>query len=168
MWRVPWVTWTAPRTTLGIRVPGKGPWSLWRSSMKTYNVILLTTMRISSCDEKLGHVNLSRVDVLDNPAAIKWSRAIIAIGKQDGSPNKLTNPEILMNIFTQIHVVSPGYCLQSSVAQWFSSCACIILLSETSSTSHLQVQQRNNHFLNNGRIIDVIMQWCEVFAVICR
>ncbi len=42
----------------------------------------------------LVHLNLSHMDVLDDPAAIHGCRLIISRAKQDEVQNELTNPEI--------------------------------------------------------------------------
>ena len=74
----------------------------------------------------------------DDPAAIHGCRLIISRAKQDASPNDCRNPEILKrNHHRYIH---------SFLGSWpaifpdtdISSCVCIVLLIETSSSSHVQ------------------------------
>ena len=77
------------------------------------------------------------MDFLDGPAAIQWSRLIISCATQDASPNEFMNPEILVighhrntHSFGQIlPAIFPGCVI--------SSCVCIVLLFETSSSSHV-------------------------------
>ena len=84
--------------------------------------------------------NLSHMDFLDDPAAIHGCRLIIYRAKQDESPNEFTNPEILKkNHHKNIH--SFGFILPAIFpATDISSCACIVLLSEASSSSHVILQ----------------------------
>ena len=88
--------------------------------------------------DTLSSPNLSHMDFLDDPAAIHGCRLIISRAKQDASPNDCRNPEILKrNHHRNIH---------SFLGSWpaifpdtdISSCVCIVLLFETSSSSHVQ------------------------------
>ena len=82
--------------------------------------------------------NLSHMDFLDDPAAIHGFRLIISCAEQGVSPNEVMNPEILKKYHHQnIHsfaLVSPAIFPDTDI----SSCVCIILLFETSSSSHVQ------------------------------
>ena len=66
------------------------------------------------------------------------SRLIISRAKQDASPNELTNPEIFKKYHHQnIHsfaLILPAIFPDTDI----SSCVCIVLLFETSSSSHVQ------------------------------
>ena len=87
--------------------------------------------------DALVYLNLSHIDFLDDPAAIHGSRLIISCTTQDASPNELSNPEILMkNHHRNIHsfaLILPAIFPDTTI----SSCACIVLLSEASSSSHV-------------------------------
>ena len=84
------------------------------------------------------HLALSPMDFPDDPAAIHGSRLIISCATQDAGPNELTNPEILMkNHHKYIHsfaLILPAIFPATDI----SSCVCIVLLFETSSSSHVQ------------------------------
>ena len=92
----------------------------------------------ASCWRTLSSLDLSHMDFLDDPAAIHGCRLITSCATQDAGPNELTNPEILMknhhrNIHSFaliLHAIFP--------ATDISSCVCIVLLFETSSSSHVQ------------------------------
>ena len=84
------------------------------------------------------HLNLSHMDFLDDPAAIHIYRLIISCARQDASQNELRNPEILMINHHKIPH-SFGLILHAIVPDTdISSCVCIVLLFETSSSSHVQ------------------------------
>ena len=94
--------------------------------------------------------NLSHMDFLDDPAAIHRCRLIISRAKQDASPNDCRNPEMLKrNHHRNIH---------SFLGSWpaifpdtaISSCVCIVLLFETSSSSHICSGQRARPFPLRG------------------
>ena len=88
--------------------------------------------------ETLVYINLSHMDFLDDPAAIHRCRLIISRATQDASPNELMNPEILMkNHNKNIHSF-PGSLPAIFPDTDISSCVCIVLLFETSSSSHVQ------------------------------
>ena len=81
--------------------------------------------------------NLYRMDFLDDPAAFHGSRLIISCATKDVSSNEHINPQILM-----IKDLFPIYTftlilLDITLACIISSCACIVLLSEVSSSSHV-------------------------------
>ena len=83
------------------------------------------------------HLNLSHMDFLDDPAAIHWRRLIISCATQDAGPNELSNPEILMK---NHHKYTHSFALILPAifpATDISSCVCIVLLFETSSSSHV-------------------------------
>ena len=88
--------------------------------------------------QTLIHFNLSHMDFLDDPAAIHWCRLIISRSPQDEGPNELTNPEILMKnhhkIIYSFALILPAIFPDTDI----SSCVCIVLLFETSSSSHVQ------------------------------
>ena len=95
-----------------------------------------------SCWRTLSHLNLPLMDFLDDPAAIHWSRLIISCATQDAGPIELTNPEILMkNHQKYIYIYIYNFSLIFPAifpATYISSCVCIMLLFETSSSSHVQ------------------------------
>ena len=82
--------------------------------------------------------NLSHMDFLDGPAAIHRCRLIIPCTTQDVSPNELGNPENMKNNHHRnIHsftLILPAIFPDTDI----SSCVCIVLLFETSSSSHVQ------------------------------
>ena len=89
--------------------------------------------------DSLCSPNLSHMDFLDDPAAIHGCRLIISRAKQDASPNELMNPEILMK-HHQISIYSFGWFWPAIFpACVISSCACMILLSEASSSSNVKL-----------------------------
>ena len=81
--------------------------------------------------------NLPHMDFLDDPAAIHRCILIISRSTQDEVPNELTNPEILMkNHHQNTHsfgLVLPAIFPDTDI----SSCVCIVLLFETSSSSRV-------------------------------
>ena len=85
----------------------------------------------------LSYLNISHMDFLDDPAAIHWSRLIISCTTQDASPNELTNPEILMKNHHK-YTYSFVLILPAIFPDTDISCVCIVLLFETSSSSHVQ------------------------------
>ena len=93
--------------------------------------------------QTLAHLNLSHMDFLDDPAAIHGCLLIISCARQDAGPNEFTNPEILMkNHHKNIHsfaLILPAIFPATDI----SSCVCIVLLFETSSSSHFRMQQSN-------------------------
>ena len=85
----------------------------------------------------LMHFNLSHMDFLDDPAAIQGSRLIISRTTKDESSNEHSNPEISSNNHLKF-TYSFGLILPAvTPASVISSCACIVLLSEASSSSHV-------------------------------
>ena len=99
----------------------------------------MKSVRFPSSGLTLLHLNLSHMDFLDGPAAIHRCKLIISCATQDERPNELTNLEILMiNHHKYIHIfclILPAIFPDTDI----SSCVCIILLSETSSSSHVLV-----------------------------
>ena len=85
----------------------------------------------------LSHLRLSHMDSLDNPAAIHGCRLIISRAKQDEVQNELTNPEILMKNHHKITYSFGLILLAITPGGVISSCVCIVLLFETSSSSHV-------------------------------
>ena len=98
----------------------------------------MKSVKLSSSTQTLAHLHLSYMDFLDDPAAIQWSRLIICCATQDERPNELTNPEILTINHTK-YIHSFGLILPAIFPDRdISSCACIVLLFETSSSSHVE------------------------------
>ena len=98
----------------------------------------MKSVTFASSVQTVFHTNLSHVDFLDDPAAIHWSRLIISCTTQDAGPNEFRNPEILMkNHHKNIHsfaLILPAIFPATDI----SSCVCIVLLFETSSSSHVE------------------------------
>ena len=88
--------------------------------------------------ETLNAPNLSHMDFLDDPAAIHGSRLIISCTTKDASSNELSNPEILMRNHHRNIFSFTGYLPAITPDTDISSCACIVLLSEASSSSHVE------------------------------
>ena len=86
----------------------------------------------------LGSPNLSHMDFLDGPAAIHRCRLRIPCTTQDASPNELGNPEKMKNNHHRnthtFALILPAIFPDTDI----SSCVCIVLLFETSSSSHVQ------------------------------
>ena len=78
------------------------------------------------------------MDFLDGLAAIQRSKLIISDTTKDESSNELINPEILMKnhhkITYSFTLILPAIFPDTLI----SSCACIVLLSEASSSSHME------------------------------
>ena len=138
----------------------------------------------------LDHPELSHMDFPDDPAAIQWSRLIISCATQDASPNEFMDPEILMkkhhentHSFARVlPAIFPGCVL--------SSCVCIVLLFETSSSSHVEcliARQRGPlgsetstgpclmasnheicHFYHHARHLDLTQSWAQTNTLIQR
>ena len=114
------------------------PWVLNRPLGLVQRPPIMKSVTFASSAQTLSHLNLSHIDFLDDPAAIHWSRLIISCATQDAGPNELTNPEILMKTH---HKYTHNFALI-----WLaifpdtdiSSCVCIVLLFETSSSSHVE------------------------------
>ena len=82
--------------------------------------------------------NSSHMDFLDDPAAIPGSKLIISNTIKDESSNEHIAPEIWANnhhkrIYSFTSIL-PAIFLDTII----SSCACIVLLSEASSSSHVE------------------------------
>ena len=97
----------------------------------------MKSVKFLSCGLTLVPPNLSHMDFLDDPTAIHGSRLIISCTTKDASPNELINPEILMKnhhkIIYSFALILPAIFPGTDI----SSCACIVLLSEASSSSHV-------------------------------
>ena len=118
----------------------RGPWALNGLRGLVKRPQILKSAIFSIMYDTLLQPSLSHVDFLDDPAAIQWSRLIISCTTQDASPNELTNPEICMK-----NRPNPIYSFLGSWPAVFPACvisshACIVLLSEASSSSHVILQ----------------------------
>ena len=82
--------------------------------------------------------NLSHMDFLDDPAAIQRSTISISCATKDASSNELINPKILMNNHHKrtysFTLILPAIFPDTDI----SSCVCIVLLFEASSSSHVE------------------------------
>ena len=88
-------------------------------------------------DETLISPNLSHMDFLDDPAAIYGSRLMYSCATKEVSSNEHINPEIWSNNHPK-RIYSFGLVLLNiTLTNIISSCACIVLLSEASSSSHV-------------------------------
>ncbi len=88
----------------------------------------------------LSHLKLSHMDFLDATAATHGCRLIISRATQDESPNEYINPEIWRNNHLRFTYSFGLILLAITLADIISSCACIVLLSEASSSSHVILQ----------------------------
>ena len=81
---------------------------------------------------------LSHMDFPGGPAAFHGCRVTIPCGKQDAGPNELIDLEISMEnhhkIIYSFTLIWPAIFPDTDI----SSCVCIVLLFETSSSSHVQ------------------------------
>ena len=93
-----------------------------------------------SYDETLVHLNLSHMDFLDDPAATHGSRLIISRFTKDEASNEHINPEISLTNNLKFTYSFALILLSITLADIISSCACIVLLSEASSPSHVFLQ----------------------------
>ena len=96
----------------------------------------MNCVKFPSSGPTLASPNLSHMDFPDDPAGFPRSELIISDTTQDESSNELINPEKLMK-----NRPIPPYCFLVFGSAIFldtvkSSCACIVLLSEASSSSH--------------------------------
>ena len=112
----------------------EGPFGLVKrpQTMKFLKIIIMEIL--------VRHLALSPMDFPDDPAAIHGSRLIISCARQDAGPNELTNPEIFKK---NHHKITPSFGLILPAIfpdTDISSCACIVLLSEASSSSHVILQ----------------------------
>ena len=81
---------------------------------------------------------LLHMDFLDDPAAIHGCTLIISCATQDASSNEYIDPEISSNNHPK-RIYSFSWMLPAiTLANSISSCACIVLLSEASSSSHVE------------------------------
>ena len=90
--------------------------------------------------DTLAQPNLSHIDFPDGPAAIHGSTTPYSCTTQSPSPNEHKHPEISMKnhqIFTYIFLGSGPAIFPASI---ISSHACIVFLSEASSSSHVILQ----------------------------
>ena len=94
----------------------------------------------SSYSLTLTSPNLSHMDFLDDPAAIHGSRLIISCTTKDASSNEYMHPEIWTNNCPKTTHSFTGYLPAITPDTDISSCACIVLLSEASSSSHVILQ----------------------------
>ena len=114
------------------------PWAQKLPRGLAYLPIIMKYTTSIIMHDTLCSLNLSHMDFLDDPAAIHRCRLIISRAKQDASPNELMNPENSMkNHHQNTHsfaLVLPAIFPDTDI----SSCVCIVLLFETSSSSHVQ------------------------------
>ena len=97
----------------------------------------MKSVKFYHTDETLVPPNLSHMDFLDDPAAIHGSRLTISDTTKDERSNEYINPEILANNHLKF-IYSFGLILLAiTPGGVISSCACIVLLSEASSSSHV-------------------------------
>ena len=100
---------------------------------------LIMKIVIFSCTHgTLFHFKLSHMDFPDGPAAIHSSRTTCSGLTQSAGPNELINPEKSLKnrpIFTYSFLGSGPAVFPGSV---ISSHACIVFLSEASSSSHVE------------------------------
>ena len=89
-------------------------------------------------DSTLNAFNLSHMDFLDDPAAIHGSSLIISCTTKDASSNEYIDPEIWSNNHLKRIYSFTLILLAITLANIISSCACIVLLSEASSSSHVE------------------------------
>ena len=98
----------------------------------------MKSFKFPTSGRTLTSFNLSHMDFLDDPAAIHGNRLIISRSTKDASSNEYIDPEIWSNNHLKsIH----SFCLillAITLADIISSCACIVLLSEASSSSHVE------------------------------
>ena len=89
---------------------------------------------------KWTDLDLLNMDFLDDTAAIHGSRLTISRFTKDESSNELVNPEILANNHFKCIYNFALLLITITLADIISSCACIVLLSEASSSSHVILQ----------------------------
>ena len=115
------------------RTPGllKGPRGLVKRPQ------MLKSIMMACMRDTLSHPNLSHMDFPDGPAAIQRSTTTISDTTKSPSPNEYKHPEISM----KNHQISTYSFLGSGPAIFpasvISSHACIVFLSEASSSSHV-------------------------------
>ena len=122
---------------LSLRVSAD-PWALKGRRCLVKRPQNMKSIKIPSSGLTLLHLVLSHMDFLNDPAAIQWSKLIKPCATQDEKPNELTNLEILMkNHHKYIHsfgLILPAIFPDTDI----SSCVCVVLLFETSSSSHVK------------------------------
>ena len=88
--------------------------------------------------ETLVQPNLYHIDFLGHPAATKTCTDPISCTTNSAVQNELTNLEILMKNRPNRTYSFVGSWPAITPAEYYSSCACIVLLSEASSSSHVR------------------------------
>ena len=103
----------------------------------------MKSVKILSSGLTLASPNLSHMDFPDAPAAITRNRLIISNTTQDESSNEHIDPEIWSNTL-------------------ISSCVCIVLLFETSSSSHLGPAVNRQPLFPRGGLEELVHSnhWC--------
>ena len=86
----------------------------------------------------LTYPNLAHMNFLDVPAAIHTCTLIISCTTNNASSNEHMHPEILMKNHNKNTYSFPWYLPAIMPDHDISSCACIVLLSEASSSSHVE------------------------------
>ena len=98
----------------------------------------MKSVKFPSSGRTLMRPNLPHMDFLDDPAAIHGSRLTISRFTKDERSNEHINPEILSNNHLKF-IYSFTWYLPAFIPDGvMSSCACIVLLSEASSSSHVE------------------------------
>ena len=100
-------------------------------------IMKFSCFTIACTHETLLPLNLSHMDFPDGPVAIHSSRTTYSVLTQSASPNELINPEILMNNHHMFTYCFLGFRRAIFLASIISSHACIVFLSEASSSSHV-------------------------------
>ena len=90
--------------------------------------------------DTLTQPNLSHMDFLDDPTAIHTCTLIISCTTNNASPNEHIYPEILKENHHKFIYSFTWYLPAFIPGGVISSCACIVLLSEASSSSHVILQ----------------------------
>ena len=114
------------------------PWALEDPFALVKRPQTMKNQEILIMHETLCSLNLSHMDFLDDPAAIHRCRLIISRATQDASPNELMNPEILKKNHHRNTYSFPRSLPAITPAEYYSSCVCIVFLSEASSSSHVR------------------------------
>ena len=113
------------------------PWALNGPRGLVKQPQIMKSIMMACMRDTLIPPNLSHMDFPDGPAAFHRCRTTYSRTTKSPSPNELMDPEISMKnhqIFTHCFLGSgPAIFPDTDI----SSCACIVLLCETSSSSHL-------------------------------
>ena len=112
------------------------PWALKCPKILVKRPRIIESITSPCMPVTLAHPNLPHMDFLGYPAAIHSSRTPISDATQSATPNELMHPEISMKnrqIFIYSFLGSGPAIFPASV---ISSHACIVFLSEASSSSH--------------------------------